>query len=301
MFKNLIVYALPSTWAKPELAALEAKLSERQFHPCGPTQKSSVGWSSPRPGLHNPLVESIGGQWILQVQAESKSVPGSTLKRELKKRCADIEDKEGRKPGRKEQRELKDEIEQELLPRAFPKHNSVLVWLDVEKKRILVGSTSQKMLDDTITLLVEAFVGLGTDAAISLAQSNTSPATAMTKWLVDKSAPGNFILERDLELRSADESKAAVRYAHHNLEIDEVIEHLRQGKQPTQLALSWNSRVAFTLGADMSIKKINLLDTVFEGQDQADAGFDADVALFTGELRVLLDDLFTVLDGLMDF
>jgi recombination associated protein RdgC len=91
-----------------------------------------------------------------------------------------------------------------------------------------------------------------------------------------------------------------VRYARHTLDIDEVGEHIRQGKLPTQLAMTWSSRVSFVLTEALALKKIKLLDVVLENAgpaDTADAGFDADVAITTGELRLLLPDLIDALGG----
>jgi len=70
---------------------------------------------------------------------------------------------------------------------------------------------------------------------------------------------------------------------------------------PTQLAMTWDNRVSFVLTEAMTIKKIKLLDVVLEGSspaDGADGGFDADVAITTGELRHLLPDLIAALGGL---
>jgi recombination associated protein RdgC len=50
----------------------------------------------------------------------------------------------------------------------------------------------------------------------------------------------------------------------------------------------------------LALKKIKLLDVVLESgkaDDQADDGFDADVAISTGELQPLLVDLITALGG----
>ena len=90
-----------------------------------------------------------------------------------------------------------------------------------------------------------------------------------------------------------------MRYARHTLDIAEVGEHIRQGKLPTQLALTWNSRVSFVLSDALALKKIKLLDVVLEnrGPASADEGFDADVAITTGELRGLLPDLIEALGG----
>ena len=90
-----------------------------------------------------------------------------------------------------------------------------------------------------------------------------------------------------------------MRYARHTLEIDEVAEHIRQGKFPTQLAMTWNSRVSFVLTETLTLKKIKLLDVALEGArpSRDDSGFDADVAITTGELSRLIPDLLDALGG----
>jgi recombination associated protein RdgC len=88
-----------------------------------------------------------------------------------------------------------------------------------------------------------------------------------------------------------------------------VGEHIAQGKLPTQLALTWAGRVSFVLTEALTLKKIELLDGVLEGAgvDAAnsgssadDGGFDADVAIATGELRQLLPALVEALGGLQE-
>ena len=80
----------------------------------------------------------------------------------------------------------------------------------------------------------------------------------------------------------------------HTLEIDEVAEHIAQGKVLTQRAMSLNGRVSFVLTEALTLKKIALLDVVLEGatpsQRKDDKGFDADVAITTGELSRLVAD-----------
>jgi recombination associated protein RdgC len=122
----------------------------------------------------------------------------------------------------------------------------------------------------------------------------------MAEWLSTKEAPAGFTIDRECELKQPDSEKSLVRYARHTLEIDEVGEHIRQGKLPTQLAMTWDSRVSFVLTEQFAIKKIKLLDVVLEGQEAAGKGddnFDADVAITTGELGKLLPDLVEALGG----
>jgi recombination associated protein RdgC len=294
MFKNALVYSIDQ-WAPPTQAEIESRLAGTRFSECGATQRESAGWVAPRGNQHDVLLESVGGQLILQLCTETKAVPGGVVKDQLEARLQKIEQQTGRRPKGKASREIKEEIVHDLLPRAFPKRSSTLVWIDLEAGRALIGAASSKKADAVVTKLVELFGGL----RLSPLQTTLSPATAMSAWLSDKQAPHGFSIDRECELKQPDSEKAAVRYARHTLDIDEVGAHIKQGKLPTQLALTWASRVSFVLTETLAIKKIKLLDVVLEGapSDGRDSGFDADVALTTGELRRLLPDLVEALGG----
>jgi recombination associated protein RdgC len=122
--------------------------------------------------------------------------------------------------------------------------------------------------------------------------------------LKTKEAPAGFTIDRDCELKQPDSEKACVRYARHTLDIDEVGEHITQGKVPTQLAMTWDSRVSFMLTETMTLKKLKLLDVVLEGPSSSannkDSGFETDIALVTGELSRLIPDLLDALGGELD-
>lgn len=294
MFKNALVYRIDQ-WEPPTQAEIAQRLEGSRFAECAPSQPEAAGWVEPRGEKHGALLESVGGQLILKLCSESKPVPSGVVKQQLEARLDQIEADTGRRPKGKAKRELKEQIVHALLPRAFPKRSSTLVWIDLAAKRVLIGVSSAKKADAVVTRLVELFGGL----RLAPLQTALSPATAMSAWLADKEPPRGFSIDRECELKQPDSEKAAVRYARHTLEIDEVGEHIRQGKLPTQLALTWNSRVSFVLTDALVLKKIKLLDVVLEGSGQGDAdgGFDADVAITTGELRGLLPDLIDALGG----
>ena len=83
--------------------------------------------------------------------------------------------------------------------------------------------------------------------------------------------------------------------------IDEVREHIAQGKAPTRLAMTWAGRVGFTLTEQGVIRKLAFEDVVFEGRqgsaDRPEEAFDTDAAIATGELCQLIPDLVEALDG----
>eukprot|EP01034_Spumella_vulgaris_P036687 gene36688-45256_t len=260
---------------------------------CGATQEQSLGWVPPRGDQHGAMAESVGGQWILRFMVESKVLPGSVLNRRVKEKAARIEQETGRKPGKKESKELKDEAKLDLLPMAFTKQGSMWVWIDTESRLLVLDTGSQGRADEVVSLLVESLPGL----SVSLLNTQTSPQAAMAHWLSAQEPPVGFSIDRECELKSADEAKAVVRYARHPLDIDEVQQHIQQGKLPTKLAMTWDDRVSFMLTEGLQVRKLSFLDTVFEGTKADDGGFDTDVAIATGELVKLIPDLIEALGG----
>jgi len=124
----------------------------------------------------------------------------------------------------------------------------------------------------------------------------------MTQWLAttepENDWPEGFNVERECELKSADEEKSAVKFTRHHLLTDEVRKHLAEGKLPTRLALSWEGRIGFTLTESLQLKKLAFLEGVFDDRPNDDeSGFDTDVALATGELSKLIPALVEALGG----
>lgn len=293
MFKNVIMYRIGPGWSA-SVAQIENSLDSARFVPCGASQEKSIGWVEPRGEAHGPLVESVGGQLILKLMIETRALPGSVIKRKAEERLAHIEATTGRKPGKKETREIKDDIKLELLPLAFSKESSVAVWIDPEASLLVIDAGSQARADEVVTLLVKSIAGL----AVALIDTKVSPTAAMSEWLITQEPPAGFTVDRECELKAADESKAVVRYTRHPLDTDEVRQYVESGKLPTRLALTWDSRVSFVLTEGLQIKKLAFLDVVFEKTSAGkDDGFDADTAIATGELRKLLPDLLEALGG----
>ena len=296
MFKNVMVYRIAAAWSST-LEQLEARLQEAPFVECGMTQEKSVGWTSPRGVAHGPLVESVGGQWILKLMMESKAVPGSVITRKVKERVAQIELATGRKPGKKETRDLKDEVRLDLLPMAFTKQGAVLVWIDPDARLLVIDAASQGKADEVLTSLAKAMDGL----AAMLLQTTISPVAAMSDWLLSQEPPAGFTVDRECELKAGDDSKAVVRYSRHALDIQEVQQHIASGKLPTRLAMTWEGRLSFLLTETFQLKKLQFVEGVF--QEDASVGkddrFDADAAIVTGEIRKLIPDLLEALGGEM--
>lgn len=297
MITNAVIYRIinknffaPGTW-------LDDAIASQAFVPTGPTQERSFGFVPPRGHAHDAMVESIGGQLILKHMTESRSVPARAIANHVDEKVQQILDATGRKPGKKEIRDLKDEARLTLLPSAFPKQEAVFIWIDRAAARLVIGASSQAKADNVVTCLVQA---IGSGLTVAMVGTKLAPASAMAEWLL-ADEPSGFTVDRDCELKAADESKAVVRYARHRLDIDEVRDHIRAGLMPTRLALTWSDRVSFVLTDGLQIRKISFLDVVFADKlDRADDeahAFDTDAAIATGELLKLIPDLLSALGG----
>lgn len=297
MFQNLSIFRIAEGF-NADLATIETALQAAKFAPCSPSQDKAVGWVPPRGEEHGALVESVAGQWIARLQIETKSVPGSEVKKKAQEAADHIEATTGRKPGRKETKELREDAKQALLPAAFPRTAGIWVWINKETRTLVLDASSQGKVDEVVTALVRSLDGL----ALTYVQTNMTPQTAMTQWLAttdpQNDLPGEFAVERACDLKSADEEKALVRFKNHYLHTDEVRKHLNEGKLPTSLAMSWAGRVGFTLTEGMTLKGIKFLEGVFDDRSGDDeSGFDTDVALATGELSKMIPELIEALGG----
>jgi recombination associated protein RdgC len=299
LFKNVMAYRIGADWTVT-LTQLEEALNRYRFVECSPSQDKSVGWTEPRGQAHGPLVESIGGHWILKLQIETKAVPGSVVRRKADERIQEIEATTGRKPGKKESREIREDIVHALLPLAFAKQSSVMVWFDMDARLMMTDAASQGKSDEVITALVRVLEGL----PLTLLQTTTSPQAAMSQWLLaqsDGELPPAFSVERECVLKSGSEDQAMVRFTRHLLATDEVRKHVLEGKLPTQLALSWEGKASFSLTETGVLKKVAYFDGVMDATGDNEDKFDADVILSTGMLGPLLTDLVDALGGDMHF
>ena len=298
LFKNLTVYRVGPEW-QATLAQIEEGLAAARFAECGATQPQSLGWVAPRGTAHGPLVEAVGGQWLMTLMVERRALPSAVVKRRTDELAQQVEQASGRKPGKKQTKELKEQATLELLPMAFTKRATLKVWIDAKQRLLMVDASSPARAGEVVTQLIKSLDGL----TLTPLQTTESASVAMSGWLLTGEPPAVFSVDRECELKAQDEMKSVVRYARHPLDIDEVRQHIATGKRPTRLALTWQGRVSFVLTETGQIKKIDFLEVVFEGRartDKPDDAFDADAAIATGELVQLIPDLIDALGGELD-
>jgi recombination associated protein RdgC len=167
-----------------------------------------------------------------------------------------------------------------------------MVWLSPKDRLLVIDAGSSGKADEVITQLVRALPGLD----LNLLHTATSPQTGMATWLLatdPDELPPALSIEKECVLKSGSEDQPMVKYTRHVLNTDEVRKHVREGKLPTQLGMSWEGKASFVLTEQLQLKKVSFLDGSepdaigAEGDDK----FDADVILSTGMLGPLIQDV----------
>ncbi|RJF99062.1 recombination-associated protein RdgC [Noviherbaspirillum saxi] len=292
-FKNLQIYRLTAPWTMTT-DALELALSAQTFEPCSSSELTSTGWTSPREtGM---LVHSVNRQILLQLATEKKLLPAKVINEVAKARAAEVEERQGFKPGRKQMKEIKEQVADELLPRAFSVRSNTRVWIDPVNGWLVVDSATPARADDIFKMLLKSLETL----PFASLRTNRFPLAAMTDWLAADEAPSGFTVDQDTELRASGSGKATVRYVRHTLEVEDITRHISSGKQVTRLAMTWNDRLSFVLTENLTIKRVAPLDILQENAAAVaneQERFDADFILMASELSRLMSDLVEALGG----
>lgn len=291
-FKNLRFFRLHPDWKADNI---DEQVASQAFTPGSSQDPVSLGWAPAHDQAD--LVHRVQDQILLTAKSEKKLLPSTVINQIARARAKDKEDEQGYKVGRKQMKELKEDLITELLPRAFSIERLVYVWIDPQNRWLAIDAAAAATADEVMGLIARTF---DIFPAVPV-YTELSPAAAMTSWLADFSLPYPFSIDQDAELRASGESRSVVRYAHHNLDSDEVRNHITDGKQCTRLALTWADKISFLLTDGLELKRLTPTDLLTEQQenDAHDAAqvFDAEFLLMSAELNVLLVELLEALGG----
>ncbi|MDR2092292.1 MAG: recombination-associated protein RdgC [Azoarcus sp.] len=292
MFRNLHVFRLnePLTMTAD---TFESGLRKHALQPCGTREKQTFGWVPP--DNTRALLRVVAGQWLLASGSEERTLSALAVRQEVEKRAAELSKKQCFPCGRNQRDEIHEMVHDEFIARAPTVRRRTRVWIDPENGLLGVDTASGAAVGYVEWLLSKT---LGYSWVTPL-RTVRLPTVAMATWLEDE-PPANFTIDQDCELRSVGEEKMTVRYAHHPLDGGEIREHLRAGKMPTKLALTFNDRVSFVLTDKLEIRRLDFLDPTRWGMSydgDAEAQFDAEFAVMTGGLRSLIPALVEALGG----
>ena len=290
-FRNLTLFRFPTTL---DFSQLDELLPEMQLKPVGALELSSRGFVSPFGRNEPELSHRVGEALWLTVGGEDKILPSAVVNDLLGKKLAEIEEKEGRKPGGRTRKRIKEDLVHELLPRAFVRPSRTDALLDLEHGFVAVDSSSRKNSEEFVSQIRGA---LGSFPALPL-NAEVAPRNILTGWIAGEPLPEGLALGEECELKDAMEGGAVVKCQNQDLQGDEIAKHLESGKQVTRLALTLDDHLSFVLGEDLVVRKLKFLDGAvdqLENTEREDlrAELDARFALLSGEVK----RLFVVLEA----
>lgn len=293
-FKNLVVFRLRAGWSR-RAETFEEKLARQPLQKCGGFEMETRGWVSPR--HEGQFLYHQGRQWLLALGHEQKLLPASVIRQAAEERILEREAMLGSPIGRKQKREIRDKVEAELLPRALARRRKTYAWIDTVNGWLVVDAAGAPAAEQ----FMETLRRTEDNMPVTRLDTQMSPATAMSRWIVAGKVPGPFTIDQDLELRTPDAAKATVRYSRHALEGKDIRDHIAAGKQAVRLGLTWNERISFVLTEELHVKRVTFLDIAErepgEEVENEDERFDIDFALMSGELPRLLAALVKALGG----
>lgn len=267
--------------------------------PIGSFEKVNAGFVPPLPN-ESSLVYRHNDNVLLTIRIERKSVPGSLVKQELEKRCQEFFEKEGYRPGRALRKELKEEITDTLLTKAMVVAKDYRVVILPERRLMLVEGSSQTVQSTAFALLLGTTDG-NASACFAGALTNTVPA--LSEWLLDHESPsGKFTVDRDAVLKENGVNGATIRYVNHELNCDEVRDHLNNSMSCVKLALTWNDRISFSVtsnGVFTGVKPLDILNDSLKAISEMEEAvrFENDFALFCLEAGAMVDCFIDDING----
>ncbi|MEN8260052.1 MAG: recombination-associated protein RdgC [Pseudomonadota bacterium] len=296
-FKNLTAYRFTESFSLSP-ADLERQLEPHAFRPCGKLAPFSCGWTAPLGRSASQLVHSSNGFMMICAAKEEKILPASVINELTGERIDEIEAREARRLRKKERDSIRDEVMDELLPKAFSHTRRTYAYIDPKHGWLVVDAATAKKAEELTGFLRKSIDSL----LISPPATNERPATVMTRWLSENSAPKDLTVEDECDLRSPEKEGGIVRCKRHDLYSPEIHSHLVAGKEAIKLALTWNDRLAFLLDENLGIKRLRFLDIIQDQAAEADtaddaAHFDVDFSIMSLELAAFLPRLLELFGG----
>ena len=289
-FRNLTLFRFDPSL---DLSNLQTQLAQAALKPVAPLELSSRGFIAPFGRDSEALSHQVGKAIWISVGSEEKLLPGAVVNDLLQKKLAEMEQKEGRRPGGRARKRLKEDLVHELLPRAFIRPGRTDAILDLGHGVLAVDTSSRKQAEHVVGALR---VALGSFPALPL-NAEVAPRAVLTGWIAGEPLPEGFSLGDECELKDAADKGAVVKCQRQELTGEEIGKHLESGKQVSRLALSLDDHVSFVLGEDLVLRKFRILDgaaDTLESTEREDlrAELDARFTLMAGEL----ERLFSVLE-----
>lgn len=291
-FKNITIFNMNGGKKYTE-EELETILGAERFVPCGEMDLIKTGWDTVfEEDAEDKLVRSVGQAFFFKLRTEKKVIPSGVVKDKLKERVAKYRaENEDRKPSKTEKEQMKETIMMDMARTAFTESKYIEGYMDYASNLLVVNAGSAAKSDEFTSALR---VALGSLEVAPLDVDDVSDK--LSGWMVNNSRPAEFDIGISCDLKDLDGGMISVKK--HEVDVEEITQHLSNGKNVVKLELVWQKRVRFSLTNKFEIKSIkpedivkeNITEDIGDSKDQYNT-FQANMLMMTADFAEMINDL----------
>ena len=298
IFRSLSLYRLPHGFTF-NVQTLRDALAEHPARPCGSVEMTTLGFVPPcEHDEEQRLVIHSGDCFLVGVEGEEKTVPGSAVAKDYKRRVAGDEKRLARKLSKWETKAILSEVQTFYLERAIPKTFRLNVMIDLNNGWVGIDTTAQARAEEVLKLLREA---LGSFPAKPI-EPSVSPVHRMTRWLKEGWINEALTLGSDCDLALESQKSRTWKGRGIDLLSDEVKRHLEANMVAHMVAIDFGENAALTVNLDIQLRlralKLNpelfggIPDVLAFGEDGSSASsIDEDFAVTLNVLLPFINEL----------
>ncbi len=300
ILKNLSLFRLARKIGVSDLNDLDKALRRRKHRVLGKMERVNDGFVPPMPSYRDDFLLYVGNReldWVdddggfqrrpfplmdfghqrealvLMFYREEKVIVSQDIKRKVQDAVNEIEASQSRKVYAKERAELKDKFISEVMPHAQTRYWQAPV-IFFSEGIVAVGEVGAKA--EMVMHAVREILGTFPLHPLTFNFEVTSVLTRMAKIQAedrnDEELYG-FQVADDFQFQEPTEQPAVARMKRTDV-ADESVQHLMEGKVVTHANVLWSDKVTFKLDPKFALRKLKVLDSVFEeaegGEDEQD-------------------------------
>lgn len=286
LMRNIRLYQLPADFEFNPIDAAQ-RIEAKAFRPCTALQEETLGWVSPYGSDHRQLVASAMGSGLLRMRTQFRVLPNAAVDEVLADRVTEFQERMERAPRRRELRDLREQVHASLLPQALLRSRYSWCLIEQEHGWIAIGETSDAKADAVLDLLRET---LGSLPVIPL-QFEHGLAELLSRIVIG-GGPTVFQAGARCQLRDPAAGATEVRYRNADLADRTVHGYVQGGMRVGALEIVWRDLVSLVLSEYGVLSGIRALDASNEEPcDDPDLRLEADLSIFSGFMRQLVEDL----------
>lgn len=288
-YKNLFFYNVKETVKEQEIEDL---LSDKVIKECGKHELKTQGWTNVLKDTEE-LVQKVDGAYFFKYKIVEKVIPSSVLNDLLEEKVKKIEKIESRKVFNKEKKAIKEDIQIEMASKAFERSSYINGYIDFKNKLLIVETSSPSKADEFTSFLRETLGKL----SLEIIPSKYDVVEKLTS-LISNPPSKKFELGESCLLKDMLGTNAKVTISNQELDVEEVINHISNGKSVDSLELIWQKRISFVLTSDYKIRKVKFLDIVTTQLNEDLGESDDDFSNFLSSMTIMLGDFNEMIEDL---